>query len=175
MSYNVSNNQEFDLQLMINILLEEHQIDRLTAFELQKKSEVYCFEDLGIELIKDSKIDIKQIYDIIKREGIPSGNYYFVKIKTISRLRSLIGKWHSPTEGQMKLPDVLDDIYYRIVDQIQGEQYYFTGKPNKPVSKGRYSYKLFIHDNITFFINLNNEKAYRIIWEGDFNDKLCNL
>ena len=64
MNNNAFHSQEFDLQFMINILLEGNRIDYLTAFELQKRSERYCFADFGIARTKSSEIDIKQIYDI---------------------------------------------------------------------------------------------------------------
>lgn len=164
-----SNNQRFDLRLMINILLEEQLIDSLVAFELQKKNDISSFEelveDIHINLKKGQDIDSKQIYDIIAKERIAPGNYHLVTIKTVSKLKSLIGKWHSPANGQMKISNVLEDIRLKSLTLSQGEFYYFNGKSLDPLAKGRYAYKLLIRDQLVILINLNRGIAYRTIWK----------
>jgi len=174
-----SNNRRFDLQLMINILLEERLIDSFAAFELQKKNDISSFEDLveaiHVDVKKRRDIDIKQIYDIIAKEQIIPGNYHLVTVKTIAKLKSLFRKWHSPVSGQMKISDVLKDIRYKAITLSQGEFFYFNGKATEPLSKGRYAYKLLIKNRLVFFIDLHNKIAYHIVWGEKDNDKLCNL
>lgn len=164
---------EFDLRLALNILKEEHIIDEITMWELEKCVEIRCFENLFLALAKYGfsldwilRIDIERIYDIIYKEKITVGDYRVVKAKTASRIRSLIGKWNPPANGQMKISDVIRDIFEKVSARAPGETYYYTGRSKEKAAKGKYAYKLIVCEGIAIFVDLNRHIAYRILTDS---------
>ena len=159
----------FDVELSISILIEEGVIDRITGLELGKSNNINSIVELFLLLhrygvLVDSEIitEIAQIYDIISQERIVVGNYRLVKIQSPSKVRSLIGKWNPPVEGQMKISDVVNDIFIRITENTEGVFYYYTGRAKNELLKGRYAYKLIIYNKIAIFVDLNRQISYHI-------------
>lgn len=173
-----TNNQtykEWKVDLAINILNAEKVINEITALELKKHAAVggYNSFDSFIPLLmkyscpvsEKQQIDFQEIYGIIYRESIFCDEYRVVKSLTFSKIRSMIGKWNPPAAGQMKIGEVLKDIYNRVSNCIQGVVYYYTGKSVDKRTKGRFGYKLIIKNNIAIFVDLNRKIIYRILTE----------
>ena len=163
-------NDSFDRELMMCILKEENLIDGITLLEMNKREKVYNLEaltaalkDYGVYIGNRTLSDMTTIYEIAKTEDICIGNYRVVKSVTRSKIRSMIGKWNPPSSGQMKIIDVVEEIYRRIEDNTQCEVYYYTGKDKNKVSKGKYAYKLLICKKMTFFVDLNRKIMYHIL------------
>lgn len=174
----INNNEnislDLDLDLVINILKEEHIIDEMTALELKKRTLIKNIQELfvllaqyGIALNPRMQEEISLIYDIVSKEGILAGDYKTVKVKTASRIRSLIGKWNPPSPGQMKIGEVLEDIFIKVARSAQGVYYYYTGKCREKVFNGKYVYKLIICEKVSIFVDLNRKISYHIV--GSFN------
>ena len=160
----------FNLDLALDVLREECFADAITIFELKKNKDICSLKELFSALKKyitipteKLQIDVEQIYDIICSEKIEVGCYRVVKVNSFSGIRSLIGKWNPPCAGQMKIGEVVDDIYMRATEFIQGETYYYTGKHKDSTFKGKYAYKLIIRGSIVVFIDLNRGISYHII------------
>lgn len=167
-------NTSIDLDLVINILIEEHIVDEITAIELKKQQPIMNTQELlaglalyGVVLKQKTQKEVSILYDIVSKEGIQAGDYKTIKVKTASRIRSLIGKWNPPSTGQMKIGEVLEDIFLKISESIQGETYYYTGKGKGGKLHGKYVYKLIICKNISVFVDLNRKKSYHIIGRSD--------
>ena len=180
MDFKIENGKNFDLNLALNILKEKKLADSITLMELEKKQNIESADDLfssletyGIVLADKLRIDVKDIYDIICRENILSGDFKTVTVRTPNKIRSVIGKWNPPTAGQMKIDEVIEDIFRRVSDNVQGEAYYYSGKSKYEQVKGRYVYKLVICNETAVFINLNDRVAYQIILKFSKGDKVC--
>lgn len=159
-----------NLNLAINILKEENIINEIIALKLNKQHPVKKPQDmlvllkhLGIELESEAQRDIFKIYKIISREGIKAGDYKTIKVRVASGIRGLIGKWNPPSGEQMKIGEVLNDIFARVSQYIQGEAYYYTGKSKDKRSCGKYAYKLIVSENIAIFIDFNRKISYHIV------------
>lgn len=172
----VANNYRFAecfcLELAMNILKEEKLVDDMIMLELYKDSVIpnwdalfFVLEKHSIVLEPELQVDVKKIYDIIYSENISPGNYRMIKLHTPSRVRSLMGKWNPPINGQMKIGEVKEDIFKRVLENIQGERYYYNGKSKNEFSKGRYAYKLVVRGRIAVFVNLHRRISYHVIIE----------
>ena len=160
----------FNLNLALDVLKAEGLADVITLFELKKNKNVCSFDELFSALKQYVKIpteklqiDVEQIYDIIYSENIEVGSYRVATVHSLSGIRSLIGKWNPPSVGQMKIGEVVDDIYRRATELVQGETYYYTGKHRDPLFKGKYAYKLIVNNNIIIFVDLNKRILYHIL------------
>ena len=109
-------------------------------------------------------IEFDIIYDIIKTEDL-SHIEQFVTVNEITRnkIRSLIGKWFRPSDNQMSIKNVIDDIYYRIFNRIQGRIDYYTGKPLLNQNNGKYVYILIIKSTTVLFVDKNRGICYIIL------------
>lgn len=170
MNTEIESRKEFDLALALNILKEKRLVDNITLMELGKLTNIKNTDDLfaalrsfNIFLNGELWIDVKDIYDIICKENTVAGCYRVVNVRTPNKIRSMIGKWNPPTASQMKIGDVIDDIFKRVSKNIQGECYYYTGRSKCEGSKGKYAYKLIVSKNNAIFVNLNNLISYQII------------
>mgnify|MGYP004527671111 FL=1 len=162
-------NRILNSELALCILKEELAIDEIAIFEVKKKMHVSDwsalfaqFEQVGIGIDTENRLAIEYIYDIIYQEQAYSGGYRRVNAKSPARIRSLIGKWNPPTQGQMKVGDATNDIFLRACNRIQGEKYYYTGRGKEKHSKGRYAYKLIINGETVLFLDLNRLISYHI-------------
>ena len=157
---------------MLDILKKEKLIDDMTLIEVKKWKFIDTIDSLfstlgdnGVSLSLNLQVELKKIYDLISKENICCGNYRAIKVRTSSGILSLIGKWNPPTYGQMKIGEVVEDIYTKIRDNVQGEWYYYTGKTKNELAKGRYAYKLIVLEKIAIFVNLNREISYHILMD----------
>ena len=162
-------NSIFDLKLALSILQEECIIDEITAHEIQKKS-VSDIKDLFAELEQQeirmdfkNRLDIECIYGIIYREQSYSGGYRRITAKTAVKIRSMIWKWNPPVAGQMRIGEVVKDIFLRACNRVEGERYYYNGHGKEKYSKGRYAYKLIISGEVIVFLDLNRFISYHIV------------
>ena len=160
----------FNLNLALDVLKAEGLADAITLFELKKNKNICSFAELFSALKQHAKIpaeklqiDVEQIYDIIYSENIEDGGYRVATVRSLSGIRSLIGKWNPPSAGQMKISEVVNDIYRRATELVQGKTYYYTGKHRDSMFKGKYVYKLIVSNSIVVFIDLNRGISYHII------------
>lgn len=170
MNTEIENNKKFDLDLALNILKEKRLIDNIALMELSKQPGIESLDDLFTALQPCNSylseklwIDVKDIYDIICKENTVAGCYREVNVRTPNKIRSMIAKWNPPTASQMKIGDVIEDIFRRVSENIQGECYYYTGRSKCESSKGKYAYKLIVRKNNAIFVNLNNQISYQIV------------
>lgn len=112
---------------------------------------------------ESTDIDLQLIYDIIKKENINRPDRYLTIDKlTKNKIRTLIGKWFPPSGTQMTIMQVVNDIYIRINEGVEGRKNYYTGKPTANRKYGRYEYILIIRQKTVLFIDENREICYII-------------
>ena len=166
----MENNIILNLDLALAILKEEDVLDEIAVLELSTINKIVTIEELFLELEKrgiildsKNKVDMENIYGIISSEMPCVSAYRVIKVKTAYRVRSLIGKWNPPSLGQMKINDVINDIYTRTRNKIQGEEYYYTGRGKEKNSRGKYIYKLIISGEVAVFLDFNRIISYHIL------------
>ncbi len=112
-------------------------------------------------------IDLESVYDIIKEEKITNIFHFLVVNKlTRNKVRSLIGRWFPPTRDQMSIKQVVNDIFFRINNDIEGRVNYYTGKPTSRQKYGRFEYYLIIKWGNAYFFDINREICY-IVKKGE--------
>ena len=112
-------------------------------------------------------IDLQSVYDIIREERITNISHFLVVNKlTRNKVRSLIGKWFPPTSDQMSIKQVVNDIFFRINNGIEGRVNYYTGKPTSRQNYGRFEYYLIIKSENAYFFDINREICY-IVKKGE--------
>lgn len=113
------------------------------------------------EEIQREYIDLQSVYDIIREERITNISHFLVVDKlTRNKVRSLIGKWFPPTSNQMSIKEVVNDIFFRINNCIEGRVNYYTGKPTSRQNHGRFEYYLIIKSENAYFFDINREICY---------------
>ena len=109
-------------------------------------------------------IDFEAVCGIINAEiDICVERFIVVEKITKNKIRSLIGKWFPPSNGQLSINSAIEDIYSRISNRIEGRCDYHTGKTFQSPNGGRYVYTLIIKLDIVLFIDENREICYIIV------------
>ena len=102
--------------------------------------------------------------------------YRMINLRVKSNLNRMIVKWNPPIPGQMKIKEVVDDIFTNILRGDTGLYHYWNGRDKQ--RQGKYCYSLFVLDGVGFFKNAQSKTIYKIVIDHEGESgcaKLCDM
>ena len=115
-------------------------------------------------LFDEYNIDLTVIYDIINIENICDFRFCIKYVSSRTAVKKLIEKWFPPSNEQLRIRDVVDDIYRRLTAGIECSILYKNGKETLKNPNGKFQYRLIIKENIKILISYYYQKATIILF-----------
>jgi hypothetical protein len=97
-------------------------------------------------------------------EALKKRRYPRIKLSK-SNIRSLMGRWN-PVLHSMTITEVVDDIYEKTFEKLEGEYLYHCGKIISSQDEEclwQHTYKLYINDGDALFQDVNRYKYYQLV------------
>ena len=113
--------------------------------------------------LRANNIDIDRLNDIILNEKIQNFRFSIKRVNSYNAIKNLIEKWYPPSNNQLKINEVVKDIYCRLIDKHDSDVFYINGKISKDYPHGKFQYRFIRKKTVVLFISYYNKKATVIL------------
>ena len=169
--WNAESRKRFSKEILkesITWLIEAYQHSSDEFFLEKAFIHIYAYLDLGFSyeeisgqiayITENLAVDDEDMEELKKRR------YPRIKLSK-SNIRSLMGRWN-PVLHSMTITEVVDDIYEKTVEKLEGEYLYHCGKIISSQDEEclwQHTYKLYINDGDALFQDVNRYKYYQLV------------